>query len=95
MALYVVTAVRFDQNGEVEAVRWRSASGAANKFTGPEHEVPVDQVVEALDHGDVVEMHFAGVSGARLAPKVLQDGAKNVREEGQDPGRTLRDLPRF
>jgi hypothetical protein len=99
MALYVVTAVRFDNSGEVESVRWARADGAANKLEEQFNDVGVDRVVEAFDRGDVVELRFetlhGWVSGGRILRKVLPEGIENVIEERGDEGRTLRDMPTF
>jgi hypothetical protein len=99
VSLYVVTAVRFDQHGDVERVRWAKADGPANTPTGPLHNVDVDSVVEAIDHGDVVELRFqtghGSVSGGRLRKKLLPGGAESVTEEHSLKGRTLHDLPTF
>ncbi len=99
MALYVVTAVRFGEDGEVERATWARVDGATNKFEEQLHEVEVDRLVEAFDHGDTVEITFetthGRVSGGRLLRKVLPGGAENVREEDARPGRTIHDLPTF
>jgi hypothetical protein len=99
MALFVVTAVRFGENGEVVRVRWARADGVANKFEEKLHEVEVDRVVEAFDRGDIVEMTFerthGSVSGGRLIRKVQAGGTEIIQEEHTQPGRTLHDLPSF
>ncbi len=98
MSLYVVTAVRFDQYGEVERVRWAGADGS-NVFTEALYDVDVDRVVEAFDRGDIVELRFetskGWVSGGRLLVKVLPGGIERVVEERDAPGQTLRDMPTF
>lgn len=99
MALYVVTAVRFDKEGEVELVRWARADGAANRLEEQFHDVDVNRVVEAFDRGDIVELRFetshGWVSGGRLLRKVLPAGIENVVEERGGEGRTLHDMPTF
>jgi hypothetical protein len=56
-------------------------------------------VLEAFDHGDIVEMRFetanGTVSGGQLLRKVLPDGSETIREDRGGRGRTLHDLPRF
>ena len=83
----------------MERVRWAKADGPANTLTGPLHNVDVDSVVEAIDHGDAVELRFqtahGSVSGGRLRRKLLHGGTESVIEERGVKGRTLHDLPTF
>ena len=99
MAIYVVTAVRLTENGEVAKVRWARADGATNRFQERLHEVEVERVLQAFDHGDIVEMRFetakGTVSGGQLLRKILPDGSQTIRQDRGGPGRTLHDLPRF
>jgi hypothetical protein len=99
MAIYVVTAVRLKDNGEVAKVRWARADGAANTFRERLHDVEVERVLQAFDHGDIVEMRLetanGTVSGGQLLRKVLPDGSQTIRPDRGGPGRTLHDLPRF
>ena len=99
MSLYVVTAARFDEHGEIESVLWVSANGTTRTSNEEPYPVPVDRVIEAFDHGDIVEMRFPTpggyVSGGQLLRKVLASGYENLREERGDAGRTLRDLPSY
>lgn len=100
VALYVVSGARFDEHGEVSRVRWARADGAANRFEEEVHEVDIDRVVRALDHGDTIMMRFPTasgyVSGGRLIRKVLPGGDERIRDENAQPeDRRLIDLPRF
>jgi hypothetical protein len=100
MAIYIITAVRFRDDGEVTQVRWaRASSNATNAFPGRGHEVDVARVIEAFDHGDIVEMRFetakGTVSGGQLLRKTLPDGSQGIREDRAAAGRTLKDLPQF
>jgi hypothetical protein len=99
MAIYIVTAVHLKDTGEVAKVRWARADGATNTFPQRLHEVEVERVLEAFDHGDIVEMRFetanGTVPGGQLLRRVLPDGSETLREDRGGPGRTLHDLPRF
>lgn len=99
MSLFVITGVRFDSRGEVERVMWASVDGSVPRFNEEPYEVPVDQVVEALDRGDVVEMLFQEVTGyvpgGAVEPKVLSGGFETIQEKVPTAGRMLTDLPLF
>jgi hypothetical protein len=99
MAIYVVTAVRLKDNGEVAKVRWAKADGATSTFQERLHDVEVERVLQAFDHGDIVEIRFqtskGTVSGGQLLRKVLPDGSETIRPDRGGPGRTLHDLPSF
>lgn len=99
MALFGVTAVRFDQPGEVARVLWARVDGATNKLIGPIHNVDVDRLIKAFNEGDTVVLLFetehGRVSGGRLRRKVLPTGRENVIEDARVEGRTLKDLPTF
>jgi hypothetical protein len=99
MAIYVVTAVRLNDDGEVAKVRWARADGASNTFQERLHDVEVERVLQAFSHGDIVELRFetadGTVSGGQLLRKVLPDGSETIRQDRGGPGRTLHDLRRF
>ncbi len=99
MALYIITAVHLRDDGEVSAVRWARAGSVTDTFRDGTHEADVKHVLQAFDHGDIVEMRFetpqGTISGGQLLRKVLADGFQTLREDRRGFGRTLRDLPRF
>jgi hypothetical protein len=99
VAIYVVTAVRFGDTGEVARVRWARVEGTTNTFQERLHDVEVKRVLQAFDHGDIVEVRFetakGTVSGGQLLRKILPDGSETIRQDRGGPGRTLHDLPRF
>lgn len=99
MSLCIVTAARFDKDGEVESMLWAQADGTVNRFSEQPYVVPVDRVVEAFDRGDVVEIVFStpsgNVSGGRLLRKVLSHGREGVQAERVIPGQGITDLPTY
>lgn len=99
MPVYIVTAVRFDNRGEVELVRWTRADPAATRDEEIPHAVAVERVVEALDRGDTVMTGFQAARGltvgCRLARRVLPGGEEVVQDEPGAAGRGLEDLPRL
>jgi hypothetical protein len=99
MAIYIITAVRLRDDGEVGQVRWARAAGSTNTLQGRPHEADVARVIEAFDRGDIVEMRFetakGTVSGGQVLRKPLPDGSESIREDRSGHGRTLKDLPRF
>lgn len=70
MTVYAVSRVRLDKDGRVTHVLWGRVNTAANAWAGPESEVPVKQVVNAIlaggrvfalfptEHGHVPERRF-------------------------------------
>lgn len=100
MSHFVIVEIRLGPDGEPVMVRWRSASPSTNGFLMPMTEVGIDAVVEALDRGDTVHLRFLNeqghaVSGGQVRRKVHPDGTETVEDHDPQPGRTLRDLPRF
>lgn len=97
MGHYVVTAVRFDKDGEVEFVQWARTDGVATESERQLQVVPVDRVVEAFDRADTVNMRFptthGHVSEQPLIRKVLSGGIERVKEQQPEPGRMLQDMP--
>lgn len=99
MALYIVAKARFNNNDEIERFMWALANGS-NNFLEDLHEVTVEDVIKAIDRGDVVEMVFETdhrrlVSGGELLKEELPGGGATVIEERGYPERKIRDLPRF
>jgi hypothetical protein len=99
MGIYVVTAIRLNDAGEVAKVRWARAEGGMSSLQERLHDVEVERVLQAFDHGDIVEMRVetanGTVSGGQLLRKVLPDGTQTIRQDRGGPGRTLHDLPRI
>jgi hypothetical protein len=99
MAIYVVTAIGLNDTGEVAKVRWARVEGGRNSFQERLHDVEVGRVLQAFDHGDIVEIRIetanGTVSGGQLLRKVLPDGTETIRQDRGGPGRTLHDLPRI
>jgi len=97
MGHYVVTAVRFDKDGEVEFVQWARTDGVATESERQSQIVPVDRVVEAFDHADTVSIRFPTTHGhvleEPLIRKVLPGGIERVKEQQPQPGRMLQNMP--
>ncbi|SEI91270.1 hypothetical protein SAMN04244579_02426 [Azotobacter beijerinckii] len=98
MAIYIVTRVRIT-NDEVKGFIWARADGGSNRLIEKEHEATIDEVIDAIDRGDTVEMTFetgyGRVSGGRLLKAALPGGGATVIEERGGPKRNISDLPRF
>lgn len=86
MLVYAASKVRLDKDGRVTHVLWGRVSTETNAWTGPESEVPVKQVVNAIqaghrvfalfptEHGHVPERRFIVVD--------YDSGWKTVSLEG-------------
>ena len=57
MAIYIVTKVRITDD-EVKGFMWAQADGGSNRFLEKEHEATVDEVIDSIDRGNIVEMMF-------------------------------------
>jgi hypothetical protein len=101
MAHYVVTAVRINDDDEIELFMWAKADPGVSRRRVLEkpHIASMEDIIAAIRDGDVVEMTFeAGigtVSGGKLLEGHLPSGEVSVTEERAVPGRMISDLPRF
>jgi hypothetical protein len=103
MSVHLIEAVRMNEAGRVEMVRWgrgrRKADGSAGwELAAVEQEVSL--VVDALHFGDEVATAFVVGSDLVLGPRVHivipQHGIEDIDTIDRNvPGRTLADLPRF
>jgi hypothetical protein len=74
---------------------WEDGTATTNTFQERLHNVEVERVLQAFDHGDSVEMHFetvhGTVSGGQLLRKILPDGSETIRQDRGGPGRSYPD----
>lgn len=100
MALYGVTAVRFDDDGKLVRLNLGRIDGSIPAWDGPIKEASVLDVVDLATTGDAVYLIFPveglTVHGPKLVVKSHSDGVEYLVEEG-DPvqGRRLQDMPTF
>ncbi|QAY93693.1 hypothetical protein [Pseudomonas sp. ACM7] len=101
MAHYVVTAVRINDDDEIELFMWAKANPAVSRgrYLENPHIASMEDIIAAIRDGDVVEMTFESgigtVSGGKLLEGHLPSGEVTVTEERASPGRMIDDLPRF
>jgi hypothetical protein len=103
MSVHLIEAVRLNEAGKVEMVRWGRARRKANGSAGWEL-APVEQdvsmVVDALHFGDEVATAFMVGNDLVLGPRVHivipEHGIEDIDTVDRNvPGRSLTDLPRF
>jgi hypothetical protein len=63
MTTFAVSKVRLDPGGRITAVLWGQVDTARNAWATPEVEVPVAEVVDALNAGDQVCALFPSIHG--------------------------------
>lgn len=100
MALYGVTALRFDEGGVLKRLKIGLVDGAIPAWAGPIREVSVLDVVDLMTTGDVVYLIFPveglTVTGPKLAVRSHANGVEYLIEEGEPAvGRRLQDMPKF
>lgn len=101
MAHYVVTAVRINDDDEIELFMWGKTDPGVSRgrLLEKPHIASMEDIIAAIRDGDVVEMTFeAGigtVSGGKLLEGHLPSGEVTVTEERAVPGRMISNLPRF
>jgi hypothetical protein len=101
MAHYVVTAVRINDDDEIELFMWGKVDSSISRgrFLEKQHIASMEDIIAAIRDGDVVEMTFeAGigtVSGGKLLEGHLPSGEVTVTEERAVPGRMISNLPGF
>jgi hypothetical protein len=96
MTLYVVSAIEIDESGRIIAVAGAEI-GANGEPTEPAVEVPVEQILYALQRGDEVRAIFSPDEDIRTARKIeVTANSRNVIEiEHATPHHSLQDLPRI
>ncbi len=98
MALFVITAARFDDAGELKAFRCNEADGETDRTVGDPFMLSAGQVAERLVGGDTFEPIFSAgphrVSDGALQVSMRPDGVLVFSVERGGPDR-IRELPRF
>lgn len=96
MTLYVVTAVEFDPNGRAMIVEGAQVD-ALGALAEPPSEVPVEQVIFALERGDDVRAKMHDETDVRTCPRLrIKDGApRDIELADTDSGLALTDIPRI
>ncbi|CAI8799575.1 putative DUF1508 domain-containing protein [Pseudomonas sp. IT-P74] len=97
MAMYLVSAVRINKNGEVVEFQWNPVSGN-NQATGQHEIITFEQAVNAIEGGAILYPLFAsGATGGQL--KIVMDENGNQKIEVSDIGsnvtHTISDLPKL
>lgn len=100
MALYGVTALRFDENGRLDRLKIGRIDGSVPAWDGPIRVATVLEVVDLVTTGDKVFLIFPveglTVHGPKLFVKSHSDGVEYLVEEGEpQAGRRLQDMPTF
>jgi hypothetical protein len=101
MAHHVVTAVRINDDDEIELFLWAKVDPGVSRgsFLEKPHIASMEDIIAAIRNGDVVEIIFeAGigtVSGGKLLEGHLPSGEVIVTEERAVPGRMISNLPGF
>lgn len=103
MSVHLIEAVRLNEAGRVERVRWGRARRKGNGSAGWELaaiEQDVGMVVDALHFGDEVATAFMVGNDLVLGPRVHivipQHGIEDIDTVDRNvPGRSLADLPQF
>ncbi|RJG08713.1 hypothetical protein D3879_22810 [Pseudomonas cavernicola] len=101
MALYVVTAVRVNDDDEIELFMWAKFDPnlSRGRLLEEPHIASMEDIIGAIRGGDVVEMTFetgmGTVSGEKLLEVRLPSGDVTETEDRAVPGRMISDLPRF
>jgi hypothetical protein len=94
MTLYVVSAIEIDESGRIIAVAGAEI-GANGEPSEPAVEVPVEQILYALQRGDEVRAVFSPDEDIHTARRieVIADGPNVIELEHGTPQRSLKDLP--
>ena len=92
----MVTAVDFDASGRIVSVEGAQVDDSGS-LAEPIDEVPVEQIVFALERGDEVRAKLTNDADARSGPRVrIKEGAlREIELEGASAGVTLEDMPRI
>lgn len=100
MALYGVTAVRFDEAGKLDRLKIGRIDGSVPAWDGPISEATVLEVVDLVTFGENVYLIFPlqGLTahGPKLAVKSHANGIEYLVEDGElVEGWRLQDMPTF
>ena len=97
MVVYIIKAVKYDDDDAPIAVIWQYADAEANEWIGDELEAGIDEVIGVLDAGHTVYLEWftngRSVQGPQVKKTVAANGAPGI--ESADPDRPLGELPYF
>ncbi|WP_192560251.1 hypothetical protein [Pseudomonas allokribbensis] len=97
MAMYLVSAVRINKNGEVVEFQWTPVNGN-NQETGSREIITFDQAVNAIEGGEILYPLFAsGATGGQLKIVMDENGDQSIEvsDIGSNVTHTIRDLPKL
>ena len=98
--MWLISGIHQDASGRIDRVKWRDAS-CVNDFSGEERVVGVDDIVLAVQAGDIVEATFefdgVRVAGPRIAVRIDASGRASIEglPKNGEVYRSIYDLPTF
>lgn len=99
MALYGLTAVLIDENGQVRRARMQRIDGATNKWLGQPGEFEAAEIANSIATGDDVYSIFDIPGGSVHGPKfrrvLYEDGTEGIELEEDVEGRRIQNLNLF
>jgi hypothetical protein len=79
MSLYVITRVRVDADGWLVEATWQEADGQYNRRKGEPKVVGADEIGNAIDRGDNVELIASSPAGTLIANEMMRREMRNGR----------------
>lgn len=100
MAIYGLTAVHLDAQGNVVRARMQPINGSTNQWVGIPGEFEAADIANNIATGDVVNAIFivtggGTVSGPNFRRVVFSNGTEGIELEQDLPGRRVQDLIQF
>jgi hypothetical protein len=97
MAVYIIKAVKYDEQDVPVEVIWHQVDAQANEWIGEEMKVGIDHVIAMLDQGYTVYLEwFVGgrsVMGPKVRKTVYPNGVPGI--ESAERERPFSELPWF
>jgi hypothetical protein len=97
MALYSVTAARYDSELELQALQGYETNGLTRAVSPTPTVFTVKEVLAQIAKGDSFDLAFRERDRGNMvtAGLIVPDGRGSLTEEREEPGRRISDLPPF